>query len=60
MNKIKKFFQESSQEFKRVNWPTRSETIKFTLVVVFMSLALAGYLGLLDYVFVTILETLVI
>ncbi len=56
---IREFFQESRQEFKRVNWPTREETIRYTLFVVVFSLAVAIFLGVLDYAFVQILEKII-
>lgn len=56
---IREFLQESRQEFKRVNWPTREETIRYTLFVVGFSLGLALFLGVLDYGFVQILEKII-
>ena len=53
---IKVFFQESRQELKRVHWPTREETTRYTLFVIGLCLAFAVFLGVLDYLFVTILE----
>lgn len=50
-SKIKSYFTESYQELKKVNWPTRSETINLTLVVIGFSLAIAIFLGVLDMVF---------
>jgi preprotein translocase subunit SecE len=59
--KIKIFLQESRQELRRVNWPTRQETIRYTLFVIILSVGLAIFLGILDYIFVRIvLEKLVI
>lgn len=60
INKIKLFFEESRRELKRVNWPTRKETIRYTLFVIGISLVVAAYLGLLDFIFVQLLERLVI
>lgn len=33
---------------KKVNWPTRGETVKYTLMVIGVSVAVAAYLGGLD------------
>ena len=49
MNKLKLFLQESKQEFNRINWPTWQETVNLTLIVVFMSIGLALFLGAVDY-----------
>ncbi|PIR44170.1 preprotein translocase subunit SecE [Candidatus Wolfebacteria bacterium CG10_big_fil_rev_8_21_14_0_10_31_9] len=49
--KLLTYFQESRLEFKRVNWPTRKETIRLTLLVIGFSLAIAIFLGVLDMFF---------
>ena len=56
MSKIISFVQEAKQELHRVEWPTRKETIKLTLAVIFVSLIVAVYLGALDYGFTKVLE----
>jgi len=58
-DKMKTFFQDSRFEFKRVNWPRREETIKYTIFVIGFSLGLAAFLGFLDYIFVQILERII-
>lgn len=55
-SKIATFLQESKQELKRVNWPTKDETKRYTLFVIAFSLAFALFLGLLDYGFLQALE----
>ncbi len=56
MDKIKQFLKEVRQEVKKVTWPTKEETIKYSLMVVAASLVVAIYLGALDYVVAGILE----
>ncbi len=58
-NKAGKFLKEARQEFKRVNWPTRKETTRYTLFVIGISVAVALYLGLLDYIFTSIIKLIV-
>jgi len=58
--KLKSYIQESRQEFRRVNWPTRRETLRLTMIVIVMSLVLAAFLGILDLVFTYLLETFLI
>ena len=41
---------------KKVNWPSRKETLNYTLIVVGASLAVAAFLGGLDFLFATFLE----
>lgn len=56
MNRLKLFFQESKQEFNRINWPTVKETINLTAVVILMSIGLAAFLGAIDYALSYILQ----
>ena len=50
-SRLTSYFQESRLEFKRVNWPTRQETIRLTGMVIALSLVFAVFLGVLDMVF---------
>lgn len=56
ISKIKSFFQESVQELKRVDWPTRQETTRLTIIVIIISLAVAIFLGALDFAFTRLLQ----
>jgi len=56
LNRLKNFLQEARQEFKRINWPTRQETIRYTMFVVIFSLGMALFLGLLDFIFLILLN----
>ncbi len=56
MNKISQFLKEVKQEIKKVTWPTRAETFRYSLMVIIASLVVAMYLGGLDYVVANILE----
>ena len=48
--KIGSFLGEVRQETKKVSWPTRKEAFKYTFIVVGVSIAVAAFLGGLDYV----------
>ncbi|MBU0597598.1 preprotein translocase subunit SecE [Patescibacteria group bacterium] len=50
-NKIAKYVKESKDELKKVVWPSRKDTIKFTLLVIGISFATAVFLGALDFGF---------
>ncbi len=54
------FFKEAQQELKKVNWPTRKETVRLTAFVIVLSLAVAAFLGALDIIFLKILELFII
>lgn len=51
MNKLTTYVKESYEEMKKVTWPTKKETTNYTILVIIFSLAVALFLGLLDYVF---------
>lgn len=60
MNKIIQFFKEAKVELMKVNWPTKKQTMNYTVVVIGISLGTAIFLGGLDYFFEFILKTFII
>jgi len=48
MNKAIEFLKDVKVELSKVNWPTKDQTTKYTLVVVGLSLFLAMFLGVVD------------
>ncbi|MFH1657543.1 MAG: preprotein translocase subunit SecE [bacterium] len=59
-NKSITFLKEVKLEMKKVNWPTKDETIKYTLIVLGMSLTTAIFLGGLDFIFTTIIDKILL
>ncbi len=53
-----KYFKEVLGELKQVTWPTRSETIKLTFIVIAISTIVSIYLGGLDLGFTKLLGVL--
>jgi preprotein translocase subunit SecE len=49
MNKFINYLKESKEELKKVSWPTRQTTINHTLVVIGVSVAVAIFLGGIDF-----------
>lgn len=49
MNRLISFFTEARAEFGKINWPTMQETLRMTAVVVVLSIAIAAFLGAVDY-----------
>jgi preprotein translocase subunit SecE len=45
------YIKETRGEMKHVNWPTKSQALNYTLIVVATSVATALILALADYVF---------
>ncbi len=59
MEKIRQFLKEAYAELKRVSWPSRQETFRYTMFIVVFSVSLAFFLGFLDYVFTGLLKQVV-
>ncbi|MFH1401590.1 MAG: preprotein translocase subunit SecE [Parcubacteria group bacterium] len=58
--KIQTFLKEVLVEMKKVNWPTRQETIRYTLVVIGVSVGVAIFLGGFDFLFTRLLNTFIL
>jgi preprotein translocase subunit SecE len=43
------FVREAKAELTKVVWPSRAEVIRITLAVIILSLAVAAFLGAVDY-----------
>lgn len=56
MQKVLAFLSEAKIELSRVNWPTQKQITRYTLLVVVMSLAVAVFLGSLDFLFSYLVE----
>jgi preprotein translocase subunit SecE len=50
-NPIVRYFKETRAELRKVTWPTREEAKNLTMIIVAVTLAMATFLGLLDFVF---------
>lgn len=51
MNKLVAFLKDVRVELARVSWPSKQDTIKYSMAVILASLLMAVFLGGLDYVF---------
>ncbi len=58
--KIKLFFKEVWTESKKVDWPSRQQTLRYTILVIGISAGVAIFLGALDFIFVSILSKFII
>lgn len=56
MSKLTEYLKGSREELAKVVWPSRSVTINHTLMVIFISLAVALFLGAMDYGLSKLLE----
>lgn len=59
MNKLTNYIKSSAEEMKKVTWPTKKETQNYTFLVIGISLAVAVFLGALDYIFTIGLELII-
>lgn len=59
-SKTKSFLAGVREELRHVNWPSRSEAIYLTIVVVVGTLALAIFLGAFDYLFEYLLKLILL
>ncbi|MEN9523979.1 MAG: hypothetical protein RL536_48 [Candidatus Parcubacteria bacterium] len=56
--KLTEYVKDTQAEMKHVNWPTREQTIRFTLLVIIVCAIVAALLGLSDFVFSRLLTLL--
>lgn len=47
--KLKGFFKNLKTEFKKITWPTKTQLLKSTLVVLVISLILGAFIWLIDF-----------
>jgi len=58
MEKITNFFDSVNKEFKKVSWPTQTELIDNTIIVVVFSIILSVLIFGIDQVYSTVLEAI--
>ena len=56
---IGQYLKETQGELRHVAWPTRTQTVVYTVLVALISVAVALYLGLFDYIFTSGLTRIV-
>lgn len=44
-----KYLKESKQELEKVTWPSKKDTVYYSIVVILVTAAAAIYFGLIDY-----------
>ncbi|MBI5037887.1 MAG: preprotein translocase subunit SecE [Candidatus Kerfeldbacteria bacterium] len=59
-NRIISYIRESRDELKKVLWPSKAETVKYTLLVVGISLGVALFLGAVDFGLNLLVEKLIV
>jgi len=59
MSKITEYFKETKMELKHVIWPTKHQTIVYSIIVVILSVLIAYILGVFDFIFLQGLEKII-
>jgi preprotein translocase subunit SecE len=54
--KIQIFFKEVWVEMKKVSWLSNREVLRYTLIVLAVTIGVAAFLGALDYIFTEIIR----
>ncbi len=56
ISKAVTFVKEAKIELSKVTWLTKQQTLRYTLLVIVISLVVAAFLGTLDYFFGNMVE----
>ena len=56
--RIRAYFGEVISELRKVVWPTREETRRLTVMVIIIAGAIGVFLGVMDYAFTKIMESI--
>jgi len=59
MSKITEYFKNIKGELKHVNWPTRKQATTYTILVITVSILVAYFFGLFDFIFSEGLEKII-
>jgi len=60
IQKVKEFFKEVWVEMKRVSWLAKKDVIKYTLIVLAITIGVAAFLGGLDFIFSGLIKKLIL
>lgn len=60
LKRIIQFFREVKSELKKVTWPTRKEAIRWTILVIVVSLIVAAIIGVFDFLFLYLMEKIIL
>ncbi len=59
MDKVINYLKDSVDEIKRVQWPTKQQTIRLTEYVIGVSIGIGLFVALFDYIFKELLTLLI-
>jgi len=58
--KLINYIKDTKNELKHVNWPSRKQTINFTILVISVSVILALFMGFFDILFTYLLKKFIL
>ena len=56
LTRIRRYFQESWSELKKVSWPTRTQVRNLTVLVFAISAAVGAFIAVWDFLFTEIIR----
>jgi preprotein translocase subunit SecE len=59
MSRLGNYIRDTKAEMKHVSWPTQTQTIVYSALVILISVIVALFLGAFDYVFTNLLDMVV-
>ncbi|MFA6520048.1 MAG: preprotein translocase subunit SecE [Candidatus Paceibacterota bacterium] len=59
MSKLTEYLKETKTELKHVIWPSRNQTLYYTLIVIILSVVISYYLGIFDFIFAQGLQKII-
>ena len=60
MQKVIEYFLEAKAEALKINWPSREQVVRYTLIVLAVSACVAILLGTLDAIFGTLFRKIIL
>jgi len=60
VQKTQDFFKEVYVELRKVSWLSRKEVLRYTLIVLTVTIIVASFLGGLDYIFSTLIQKFIV
>jgi len=57
---LQSYIKDTKGELKHVTWPTREQTINFTIVVIGLAVFVGALLGAFDFVFTALLKMFIL
>ncbi|MFA6253831.1 MAG: preprotein translocase subunit SecE [Candidatus Paceibacterota bacterium] len=60
MNRLLNYFKDTRSEMNHVSWPTREQTINFTVIVLGFSVLIGLLLGVFDFAFSDLLKIFIL